>query len=88
MSITIEKLINFNQLPVEIQTEIKTVDRLEYNRFHCVEDVTGYKDGKCIFGFAVQSRILAKGFEVLSYVSYVWEWSQFFDLKKSILMEG
>lgn len=88
MTITIDELTNFNELPEVIQTEIKEVDRLDYHRFHCIESVLGYKDGKCIFCFPVQFRIIGKQFEVLSYGSYVWEWSPFFGLKESILMKG
>ena len=77
MIITIEEINNFNELPPEIQAEVKTAERLEYRRFHCVQDILGYNK-ECIFclagGFKTHFEPRRDLFEVTSYGSDRWQW--------------
>jgi len=72
--ITVNQLA-LDELPPEVQTEVKAADRLEYRSFHCVQEVLGYVGNRIVFGMAGTMRILSKKFEATSYGSDTWQWS-------------
>lgn len=74
---------NLNELPIEVQEEIKAVERLEFRSLHCVQEILGREDSKYIFCLAATFKILTKSFEVWSYGSDKRQWSWMSGLRPS-----
>ncbi len=83
MHITSIDQINMNELPIEVQNEIKSADSLEFRGLHGVQEILGRGDSKIIFCLAVTYKILSKSFQVWSYGSDKWQWSWMSGLRPS-----
>lgn len=70
-----DMIINFSEMPKEVQEELKSVDELHFEAFHCVQRIIGYRDLKPTCCISVTKRVPSGKYQAWSYGSNRLSWS-------------